>query len=117
LCILEKISLLYLYKKTFFLLNKSEENINDLTCIHVVKRNDIPLKFGVVENEKLEKIKEYMETLYKIENISKPIKGLSSYKVSELVDICKKLGVEIINNTTNKQKTKNELYQLLVQQF
>jgi 3-oxoacyl-ACP reductase-like protein len=82
-----------------------------------VKRNDVPSKFGIMENEKPEKIKEYMDTLYKIENISKPIKGLSSYKVSELVDMSKKLGLETINNTTNKQKTKNELYESLVQQF
>lgn len=117
LCILEKISLLYLYKKTFFLLNTSEDDGCDLVSMHVVKRNDVPLKFGVMENEKPEKIKEYTEALYKIENISKPIKGLSSYKVSELVDMSKKLGLEIINKTTNKQKTKNELYESLVQQF
>ncbi len=117
LCILEKISLLYLYKKTFFLLNKSEDDISELSSMHVVKRNDVPSKFGIMENEKPEKIKEYMDTLYKIENISKPIKGLSSYKVSELVDMSKKLGLEIINKTTNKQKTKNELYESLVQQF
>jgi len=117
LCILEKISLLYLYKKTFFLLNTSEEDMSELTSMHVVKRNDVPSKFGIMENEKPEKIKEYIDTLYKIENISKPIKGLSSYKVSELIDMSKKLGLETINKTTNKQKTKNELYELLVQQF
>jgi len=117
LCILEKISLLYLYKKTYFLLNTSEDDVSELTSIHVVKRNEVPSKFGIMENEKPEKIKEYMESLYKIENISKPIKGLSSYKVSELVDMSKKLGLETINKTTNKQKTKNELYESLVQQF
>jgi len=117
LCILEKISLLYLNKKTFFLLNTSEDDTCDPVSMHVVKRNDVPLRFGIMENEKPEKIKEYMDTLYKIENISKPIKGLSSYKVSELVDMSKKLGLETTNKTTNKQKTKNELYELLVQQF
>ena len=117
LCILEKINLLYLYKRTFFLLNTSDDDVSELVSIHVVKRNEVPSKFGIMENEKPEKIKEYMESLYKIENISKPIKGLSSYKVSELVDMSKKLGLEIINNTTNKQKTKNELYESLVQQF
>jgi len=117
LCILEKISLLYLCKKTFFLLNTCADDTSDMVSMHVVKRNDVPLKFGIMENEKPEKIKEYIDTLYKIENISKPIKGLSSYKVSELVDMSKKLGLETINKTTNKQKTKNELYELLVQQF
>lgn len=117
LCILEKISLLYLNKKTFFLLNTSEDDVSELTSMHVVKKNDSLSKFGIMENEKPEKIKEYMDALYKIENISKPIKGLSSYKVSELVDMSKKLGLEIINKTTNKQKTKNELYESLVQQF
>jgi hypothetical protein len=35
--------------------------------------------------------------LYKLENIDKPIKGLSSYKVSELIDICNKLSIETKN--------------------
>ena len=58
-----------------------------------------------------------MSMHYNIENMSKPIKALSSYKVSELVDIAKKLGIETLNKTTNKQKNKNEIYESLIQYF
>jgi hypothetical protein len=119
LCIINKKNILYIHKNTYFLLNNNEiENSNeDFDSISVVKRLDDPLKFCVFEDEKSEKIKQYMDTFYKIENMSKPIKALSSYKVSELLDIAKKLGIETINNTTNKQKTKNEIYELIIQYF
>ena len=54
--------------------------------------------------------------LYKLENIDKPIKGLSSYKVSELIDICNKLSIET-KNTDGKNKSKNDLYELIIQFF
>jgi hypothetical protein len=119
LCIINKINLLYLHKNTYFLLNcnETEDSSVEFESLPVVKRMDEPLKFGVFEDEKGEKIKHYIDTFYKIENMSKPIKALSSYKVSELVDIAKKLGIETTNNTTNKQKTKNEIYELLIQYF
>ena len=55
--------------------------------------------------------------LYKIDNVNKPIKIISSYKLQELIDICNKLAIEIINKDTNKKKTKNELYEAIIQYF
>jgi hypothetical protein len=123
LCVISNLSMLYLDKKTYFLLNLHEvEDDNsdfDYESFHIVKRTDDPLKYSVYLNDadKVEKIKECVNANYKIENMSKPIKALSSYKVSELVDIAKKLGIETINKTTNKQKNKNEIYESLIQYF
>jgi hypothetical protein len=99
-----------------------EDNKIDFESFHLVKRTDDTMNFGIFLNdseinEKDNKIKHYVETFYQIENMSKPVKGLSSYKVSELADIAKKLGIETTNHTTNKQKTKNEIYELIIQYF
>jgi hypothetical protein len=115
LCIVEKIELLYIHKNTFFLL--SEKDIDDLGELHVLKQRDNPANFGVFLNESEEKIKDYITNFYRVENMAKPLKAPSGYKVSEIVDIAKKLGIEIINKETNKQKTKNEIYELVVQYF
>ena len=56
-------------------------------------------------------------TLLKIDNIVKPLKAISSYKVQELLDFCEKLKIETINPDTNKTKTKNDLYESIVQYF
>lgn len=46
---------------------------------------------------------------YVITDLKKPIKSVSSYKVSELQEIAPKLGI-IINKSNGKPKTKQELY-------
>jgi hypothetical protein len=40
---------------------------------------------------------------------------LSYYKVKDLTDICEKLSINIINSQTGKNKTKNELYESIIQ--
>jgi hypothetical protein len=49
--------------------------------------------------------------------MDKPIKTITYYKVSDLVDMCEKLSIEIINTTTKKNKSKKELYELIIQQL
>ena len=58
-----------------------------------------------------------MNTMHRIDNLGKPLKALSSYKVGELIEISKKLGIEITSGTSKKNKTKNELYETLIQYF
>jgi hypothetical protein len=134
LCVASSINILYIYKKTYFLLSSCEidnDNDNDddnslntfleKNNFHIVTRLENTINMGIYEsddfNEKREKIKECMNSFYKIDNIDKPIKAMSSYKLSELVVIANKLGLEIINKETNKQKTKKDIYQLIVQYF
>ena len=51
--------------------------------------------------------KGYQENYYKINKISKPILAISSYKLNELQDICKKLKVELDGK-------KKDLYERIV---
>ena len=115
LCVLENLNIIYLKKKTYF-----ELLMNDSNIIHVVNFNDYG-KYGYKldsENEaNKDNIEKYRTTLFNIENIEKPVKALSAYKVSELVEYCSKLGISILNETTNKKKNKSELYESLIQYF
>ena len=98
--------------------------MNDTNNIHVINIMEYG-KFGYKNNfeskDSLES-KEFMEdkyrtTMFKIENIEKPLNALSAYKVCELVDFCSKLDISIINEKTSKKKNKNELYESLIQYF
>jgi hypothetical protein len=115
LCVLENLNVFCLKKKTYY-----ELLMNDTNNIHVINLMEYG-KFGCKsifeEKNVLEVIEKYRETLFKIENIEKPLNALSAYKVSELVDFCNKLNISILNEKTNKKKNKNELYESLIQYF
>jgi hypothetical protein len=110
LCVLENLNIVYLKKKTYY-----ELLMNDSNDIHVVNFTDYG-KFGYklsLNND----VNNIRTTLFKIDNIEKPVKALSAYKLSELVEYCNKLDIGIINEKTNKKKNKNELYESLIQYF
>ena len=94
--------------------------MNDLTDIYIIREIDFQSKyvkkygFEIATNQILDNIR---NTLYRIDTIDKPIKALSSYKVQDLIDIANKLAIETKNKETGKNKTKNELYESLLQYF
>jgi len=55
-------------------------------------------------------------TLYQLEAIDKPIRNIAYYKLQDLVDICIKLEINT-NKENNKTKTKNELYESIIQKI
>jgi hypothetical protein len=62
------------------------------------------------------------QNLLQIDNILKPLKSISSYKVQDLLNLCEKLKIETKIDTKKddekkKTKTKNELYESLVHYF
>ena len=110
LCVIENINILYICKKTYFELLMNDDKIN------IIHRLDNYSKYGYEGIEK-SKIELYRSTLFKIDNVDKPVKSISSYKVPELLEFCSKLGIEINNKDTNKSKSKKDLYELLIQYF
>jgi hypothetical protein len=115
LCAIENINIIYVCKKTYY-----ELLMNDTNVIYIVDEVSVQSKyynkygFEMATDETLNNIR---TTLYKIDNIAKPIKGASSYKVQDLIDICKKLSIETNNTDSGKNKTKNELYESIIQYF
>ena len=116
LCHLEKLNVLYVSKKTYF-----EMNENGGEPIHLIKRVDEPNKmtrylYQGTDPLLLEKVR---TTLYKIENIEKPVKAISAYKVVDLIDFSIKLGLETSYHDEKtakiKNKSKQALYEAIVQ--
>ena len=115
LCAIENINIIYVCKKTYY-----ELLMNDTNIIYIV--HEIPAQskyynkygFEMANDESLNNIR---STLYKIDNIGKPIKAASSYKVQDLIDICNKLAIDTNNSDTGKNKTKNDLYESIIQYF
>ena len=110
LCVIENINVLYVSKKIYFELLMNDDKI------HIIHRLDNYSKYGY-EGVEQSKIELYRSTLFKVDNVEKPVKTISAYKVSELVEFCSKLGIEICIKDTNKNKSKKDLYESLIQYF
>jgi hypothetical protein len=97
-------------KRTYYeiLMNDSDT----IFLIHVKNGH----RYGYENNAK-EKIETIRKTFLKIENNNKPLKAISGYKVSELIELCNKLDIKICDNETGKSKSKQNLYESIVQYF
>jgi len=113
LCVIHKINLIFISRNTYF-----ELLMNDTEPIYIIRELEFQSKynkkygFEIANNNLLDSIR---ATLYKIDNLDKPIKALSYYKVKDLTDICEKLSIDITDSETGKNKTKNELYESIIQ--
>ena len=115
LCAIENINLIYISKKTYFELLMNDSNVTYI--IHELQsQSKYYNKYGfeLATEESLNTIK---STLYKIDAINKPIKAESSYKVQDLINICDRLAIDIINKDTGKNKSKKDLYESIIQYF
>jgi hypothetical protein len=115
LCAINKINIIFIKKNTYY-----ELLMNDTEPIYIIRETEYKTKyckkygFEIANSGLLEDIR---TRLYKVDALNKPIKALSSYKVQELTEICNKLAINIKNVDTGKNKTKNELYESLIQYF
>ena len=92
---------------TFFIDNKKyyEIMINDNNPCYVIEKMDS--KYGLKQSITNDKLDYYRNNFWKLENLDKPLKAISSYKSNELKDICKRLHIDI----TSSKITKQEMYQ------
>jgi hypothetical protein len=116
LCAIDNINIVYVSNKTFF-----ELLMNDTDVIYLIREKNIKggkynktYGFEIIDIKMLEMIR---NTLYKLDVLDKPVKALSAYKVADLTDIANKLAIELVNKETGKKRTKNELYESIVQYF
>ena len=109
LCVIEGISFMYIYKNTYFEMNIDAD---ESTQINAIVRLDIPTKYGY---KIIQDVKTIRESFYKIDNMNKPLKSMSAYKLDELVVFCNKLGMTSGND--GKKINKKCLYEMLVQYF
>tara|TARA_B110000438_G_C15770398_1_gene631618 strand:- start:1027 stop:1692 length:666 start_codon:yes stop_codon:yes gene_type:complete len=83
----------------FFIDNKKYyEIMTDVNNpIHIIEKKN--KNYSLLLNISQDKIKYYSENYWKLEKLDKPLKAISSYKVSELQEICKKININYLNMT------------------
>jgi len=74
---------------------------------------DIELVNNSTTEEELQKI---LKSYYAIENLEKPLKAFSSYKLDDLVSLAEKLNINVYDEHTKKKK-KQELYENILQKL
>lgn len=112
LCVLENLNILYIHKKYYYELIMNE----DEPIAYVIHRLEQTKKYAYEMVSQYNLVKYHTEYL-KIDNLQKPIKAMSSYKLSELIEFCKKINIETVDSNTKKTKNKKELYESLLQYF
>ena len=112
LCVLENINVLLVDNRKIFELICVD--IDDKHPVNIIHRNSKTYENHIeldVTNEVLQK---YRETYYNINSFDANLKAMGSYKLDELIDLCKKLNINIEINEDKKKKTKKDIYELLV---
>jgi|UniRef100_A0A6C0CWT9 hypothetical protein len=87
LCHLFQINIFYIDNKKYYEIIIDENK--DYYVIEKIEQN-----YGLKQNITMEKINYFKEHFWKMENLDKPLKAVSSYKSDELKSICKKLNIE-----------------------
>ena len=100
LCALDNLNIIIIQNKTYY-----ELRMNDSPDTAIVQKFD--KKFGV----KLVDTDFIKNDFIQIENVEKPLKAISAYKVNDLILICNKLEIDVKHALSEKTKTKKELYE------
>ena len=101
-----------------------KRKIYEVTCIdidnnhpvNIVHRNSITFEHHIELDNTDDVLNNYRNTYYKMNSFDSSLKAMTSYKLEELLDLCKKLdiNIEIMKNDEKKKKSKKDIYQLLV---
>jgi hypothetical protein len=117
LCIMEKINVLLVDNRKIY-----QSMNNDSPTINVIHRNSKTFENYIELNVTNSSIENYKETYYNVVGFENGLKSISSYKVEELLELCKQLKIDLnskndTKNDTKKKLTKKSLYELIVQQL
>ena len=99
LCHLNDVNVFYVDDKKYY-----EITTNSEKPFYLIEKVDG--RYGLKEKIPIEKVEYYREHYWKLENLDKPLKAVSSYKADELKDICKRLHIESSNMTKPKMYEK-----------
>lgn len=99
LCHLNDVNVFYVDDKKYY-----EITTNSEKPFYLIEKVDG--RYGLKEKIPIEKVEYYREHYWKLENLDKPLKAVSSYKANELKDICKRLHIESSDMTKPKMYEK-----------
>jgi hypothetical protein len=115
LCLVDKINLIIIDNRKVF--ECIHQNLND---IFIINKTNNPLNYQLIFNNTttnfMEKLEFYRENYFQWTQIDMKLKAITSYKLEDLILICKKLDINI-KNENNKKNTKKEIYEILLMNF
>jgi len=110
LCYAEGISCIYLSNHCYYEINVDEGDVEDVHVITKKKHANITKeKYGHTVCKNINTIR---SSYMKIDNIVKPLKAISGYKLEELNTFCKTLNIPVAEKARKK-----DVYESLVQFF
>lgn len=114
LCILENINILLVDKRKIFELTCID--IDEQHPVNIVHRNKQNYEHHIELNVTESILQNYRDNYHKINTFDDSIKSIGSYKLNELIELCKKLDININNKNseTKKKLCKKDIYELLV---
>jgi len=92
LCHLFDINIFYLDNKKFYDIITDENK----PVFAIEKKDNV---YGLKKNLTLEQLEYYRNHFWRLENLDKPLKSISSYKINDLRNICSKLHIDFVNMT------------------
>ena len=117
LALLHNMNIIYIKNKTYYLMNYNvDEDIRK--CKNIVQERNRDIK--IVRDFSKISLDSILDSYYKIDNISKAINSISAYRLADIIEICKRLEIDITKTGENKQvknKLKQELYTEIIKYF
>jgi hypothetical protein len=111
LCILENINILLVDKRKIFELTCID--IDDKNPVNVIHRNSKNYEHYIEMDATYDILNNYRNNYYN-SRLDETLKSIGSYKLSELIELCKKLDINIDTTNGEKKKTKKDIYEQLV---
>jgi hypothetical protein len=112
LCISHNINIMYIHKRKCFEIVFDDQMQTHV--VHCVNNSDSSAcKYCCEQNVSKEQLEKYRTEYFNWESFDKPLKAMSSYKLDELAELAKKMGLSE-NGIDLSKKTKKELYEMLV---
>jgi hypothetical protein len=112
LCIVSNLNVMIIDKHKYY-----EINMNDNADIAIINKYTQPLKFVMDLEVTNEKLNDYRNKFFKLENLNYKLKSINSYKIDELIIFCDKLGIKMDNDSSTKKLTKKALYDEILLHF
>ena len=115
ICVLEGVNALVVDGRKYY-----EIILDDANPVHIVHRNSDTSEHWIELDNSPQNIAKTRSNYYKIDGFgASSLKSMSSYKMSELEELCRKLNIDIdsIRSENGKKRTKKDVYLKLTQVY
>jgi hypothetical protein len=115
LVIIYGLNVLYIKNNAYYEFLSDEISGDETTVIHVIKWTNKKYAYECIQSPI--KVVEYRAKYYKMGSIDKPVQAITSYKINELLELSKKLGIDFQSLYSIKKPTKKDIYDAIVAYF